>query len=81
MVGSLIYLIASITDLYSLYACVLEYQAAMPTKSTLKLSNVSFVNLKGTNNIGFWYPKDNAMSLTVLNADADHARWSRFKKK
>ncbi|GKF53140.1 hypothetical protein Tco_0160050, partial [Tanacetum coccineum] len=28
--------------------------------------------LKGTTNMGLWYPKDNAMSLTAY-ADADHA--------
>ncbi|GJV35037.1 retrovirus-related pol polyprotein from transposon TNT 1-94 [Tanacetum coccineum] len=57
--------------LSSLFACVLDIRLSLP-KSTLKLSNVSFGNLKGTIHMGLWYPKDNAMSLTAY-ADADHA--------
>ncbi|GJX29821.1 hypothetical protein Tco_0237900 [Tanacetum coccineum] len=45
---------------------------AKPTKSTLSYQNVVIWYLKGTINMGLWYPKDNAMSLTAY-ADADHA--------
>ncbi|GJT77536.1 retrovirus-related pol polyprotein from transposon TNT 1-94 [Tanacetum coccineum] len=43
---------------------------AKPTKKHLKAIKRVFRYLKGTINMGLWYPKDNAMSL---NADADHA--------
>ncbi|GJX61866.1 retrovirus-related pol polyprotein from transposon TNT 1-94 [Tanacetum coccineum] len=47
-----------------------QYQAKLP-KSSLTIQSV-FRYLKGTINMGLWYPKDNAMSLTAY-ADADHA--------
>ncbi|GJW80919.1 retrovirus-related pol polyprotein from transposon TNT 1-94 [Tanacetum coccineum] len=43
----------------------------MPTKCTWSIQCI-FRYLKGTINMGLWYPKDNAMSLTAY-ADADHA--------
>ncbi|GJR61338.1 copia protein [Tanacetum coccineum] len=43
-----------------------------PTKVTLEAIKRIFRYLKGTINMGLWYPKDNAMSLTAY-ADADHA--------
>ncbi|GKF69998.1 hypothetical protein Tco_0203055, partial [Tanacetum coccineum] len=69
MVGSLMYLTQLVDPtLYSLFACVLDIRLSLP-KSTLKLSN----DLKGTINMGLWYPKDNAMSLTAY-ADAEIMR-------
>ncbi|GKA42543.1 copia protein [Tanacetum coccineum] len=47
------------------------YQAK-PTKKHLEAIKRVFRYLKGTINMGLWYPKDNAMSLTAY-ADADHA--------
>ncbi|GKA00005.1 hypothetical protein Tco_0672555 [Tanacetum coccineum] len=48
-----------------------RYQAK-PTKKHLEAIKRIFRYLKGTINMGLWYPKDNAMSLTAY-ADADHA--------
>ncbi|GKF24952.1 hypothetical protein Tco_0080846, partial [Tanacetum coccineum] len=45
---------------------------AKPTKKHLEAIKRVFRYLKGTINIGLWYLKDNAMSLTAY-ADADHA--------
>ncbi|GKB74738.1 hypothetical protein Tco_0936150 [Tanacetum coccineum] len=45
---------------------------AKPTKKHLEAIKRIFRYLKGTINMGLWYPKDNAMSLTAY-ADADHA--------
>ncbi|GJX24851.1 retrovirus-related pol polyprotein from transposon TNT 1-94 [Tanacetum coccineum] len=42
------------------------------TKKHLTQSNCILSVLKGTINMGLWYPKDNAMSLTAYT-DADHA--------
>ncbi|GJY40184.1 retrovirus-related pol polyprotein from transposon TNT 1-94 [Tanacetum coccineum] len=42
------------------------------TKKHLEAIKRIFRYLKGTINMGLWYPKDNAMSLTAY-ADADHA--------
>ncbi|GKC18524.1 hypothetical protein Tco_1020674 [Tanacetum coccineum] len=50
--------------------CV-RYQAK-PTKKHFEAIKRVFRYLKGTINMGLWYPKDNAMSLTAY-ADADHA--------
>ncbi|GKC49718.1 hypothetical protein Tco_1072463 [Tanacetum coccineum] len=47
------------------------YQAK-PTKNHLEVIKRVFRYLKGTINMGLWYPKDNAISLTAY-ADADHA--------
>ncbi|GJW75731.1 putative ribonuclease H-like domain-containing protein [Tanacetum coccineum] len=45
---------------------------AKPTKTHFVAIKRIFGYLKGTINMGLWYPKDNAMSLTAY-ADADHA--------
>ncbi|GJX32757.1 retrovirus-related pol polyprotein from transposon TNT 1-94 [Tanacetum coccineum] len=45
---------------------------AKPTKKHLEAIKQVFRYLKGTINLGIWYPKDNAMALTAY-ADADHA--------
>ncbi|GJV95924.1 integrase, catalytic region, zinc finger, CCHC-type containing protein [Tanacetum coccineum] len=46
--------------------------SAKPTKKHLEAINHIFRYLKGTINMGLWYPKDNAMSLTAY-VDTDHA--------
>ncbi|GKF70196.1 hypothetical protein Tco_0203253 [Tanacetum coccineum] len=71
MVGSLIYLTASRPDLVFAVCMCARYQAK-PTKNHLEAIKCIFRYLKGTINMGLWYPKDNAMSLTAY-ADADHA--------
>ncbi|GJQ90801.1 retrovirus-related pol polyprotein from transposon TNT 1-94 [Tanacetum coccineum] len=72
MVGSLMYLTASRPDLVFAVCMCARYQAK-PTKKHFEAIKRVFRYLKGTINMGLWYPKDNAMSLTAY-ADADHAR-------
>ncbi|GJT98974.1 retrovirus-related pol polyprotein from transposon TNT 1-94 [Tanacetum coccineum] len=71
MVGSLMYLTTSRPDLVFTVCMCARYQAK-PTKKYLEAIKRVFQYLKGTINMGLWYPKDNAMSLTAY-ADADHA--------
>ncbi|GJR80828.1 retrovirus-related pol polyprotein from transposon TNT 1-94 [Tanacetum coccineum] len=71
MVGSLMYLTASRPDLVFAVCMCARYQAK-PTKKHFEAIKRVFRYLKGTINMGLWYPKDNAMSLTAY-ADANHA--------
>ncbi|GKF57036.1 hypothetical protein Tco_0170573, partial [Tanacetum coccineum] len=71
MAGSLMYLTASRPDLVFTVCMCARYQDK-PTKKHFEAIKRVFWYLKGTINIGLWYPKDNAMSLTAY-ADADHA--------
>ncbi|GJV42448.1 retrovirus-related pol polyprotein from transposon TNT 1-94 [Tanacetum coccineum] len=71
MVGSLMSLTASRPDLVFAVCMCARYQAK-PTKKHFEAIKRVFRYLKGTINMGLWYPKDNAMSLTAY-ADADHA--------
>ncbi|GJU37074.1 retrovirus-related pol polyprotein from transposon TNT 1-94 [Tanacetum coccineum] len=71
MVGLLMYLTTSRPDLVFDVCMCARYQAK-PTKKHLEAIKRIFQYLKGTINMGLWYPKDNAMSLTAY-ADADHA--------
>ncbi|GJU32117.1 retrovirus-related pol polyprotein from transposon TNT 1-94 [Tanacetum coccineum] len=71
MVGSLMYLTASKPDLVFAVCMCVRYQAK-PTKKHLKAIKRVFRYLRGTINMGLWYPKDTAMVLTAY-ADADHA--------
>ncbi|GJV38668.1 retrovirus-related pol polyprotein from transposon TNT 1-94 [Tanacetum coccineum] len=71
MVGSLMYLTARRPDLVFVVCMCARYQAK-PTKNHLEAIKRVFRYLKGTINMGLWYPKDTAMALTAY-ADADHA--------
>nr|GEU95553.1 copia protein [Tanacetum cinerariifolium] len=71
MVGSLMYLTASRTDLVFDVCMCARYQAS-PTKKHLEALKRAFWYLRGTINWGLWYPKDTAMAQTAY-ADADHA--------
>ncbi|GKB11021.1 hypothetical protein Tco_0844944, partial [Tanacetum coccineum] len=71
MVGSLMYLTAIRPGLVFVVCMCARYQAK-PTKKHLEAIKHVFRYLKGTINMGLWYPKDNVMSLTAY-ADADHA--------
>ncbi|GKA40381.1 hypothetical protein Tco_0732974 [Tanacetum coccineum] len=62
---------ASRPDLVFAVCMCARYQAK-PTKKHLEAIKRIFRYLKGTINMGLWYPKDNAMSLTAY-ADANHA--------
>ncbi|GJR07677.1 hypothetical protein Tco_0790329 [Tanacetum coccineum] len=70
---------ASRPDLVFAVCMCARYQAK-PTKNHFEAIKRVFRYLKGTINMGLWYPKDNAMSLTAY-ADADHADVQDFMKK
>ncbi|GJW34293.1 retrovirus-related pol polyprotein from transposon TNT 1-94 [Tanacetum coccineum] len=71
MIDSLMYLTISSPDLvFSVCMCA-RYQAK-PTKKYLEALKRVFRYLRGTINMGLWYPKDSAMALTAY-ADVDHA--------
>nr|GEZ13323.1 hypothetical protein [Tanacetum cinerariifolium] len=71
MVGSLMYLTASIPDLVFAVCMCARYQDS-PTKKYLEALKRVFQYLRRTINWGLWYLKDTAMALTAY-ADADHA--------
>ncbi|GJZ77235.1 retrovirus-related pol polyprotein from transposon TNT 1-94 [Tanacetum coccineum] len=70
MVGTLMYLTASRSDLtFSVCMCA-RYQAK-PTKKHLHAIKRIFKYLRGTINRGLWYLKDSSIALTAY-ADVDH---------
>ncbi|GJZ73381.1 retrovirus-related pol polyprotein from transposon TNT 1-94 [Tanacetum coccineum] len=71
MVGSLMYLIASHPDLVFVI-CMCAWYQAKPIEKHLTVVKRVFRYLKGTINIGLWYPKDTRFDLTAFT-DADHA--------
>ncbi|GKC61838.1 hypothetical protein Tco_1089436 [Tanacetum coccineum] len=71
MIGSLMYLISSRPDLVQAVCYCARYQAR-PTEKHLKEVKRNFRYLKGTINIGLWYPKDSGFELTAFS-DAGHA--------
>nr|GEU91071.1 integrase, catalytic region, zinc finger, CCHC-type, peptidase aspartic, catalytic [Tanacetum cinerariifolium] len=75
MIGSLMYLTASRSDLIYDVCLYVRYQAK-PTNKHLQAMKRIFRYLKGTINIGLWYSKDTDMSLTAYE-DADHAGYVR----
>ncbi|GKF33752.1 retrovirus-related pol polyprotein from transposon TNT 1-94 [Tanacetum coccineum] len=78
MVGSLMYLTASRPDLVFTVCMCARYQAK-PTKKHLEAIKRVFWYLRGTINMGLWYPKDTAMALTTY-ADADHAGYQDTRR-
>ncbi|GJR51375.1 retrovirus-related pol polyprotein from transposon TNT 1-94 [Tanacetum coccineum] len=70
-IGSLMYLTSSRPDLVQAVCYCARYQAR-PTQKHLKEVKRIFKYLKGTINIGLWYPKDSGFELTAF-LDADHA--------
>ncbi|GJY35380.1 retrovirus-related pol polyprotein from transposon TNT 1-94 [Tanacetum coccineum] len=71
MIGSLMYLTASRSDLV-FAVCMCARYRSKPTKKHLEAVKRVFRYLQGSINMGLWYPKDTAMALTAY-ADADHA--------
>ena len=66
MIGSLLYLTASRPDImYSTCLCV-RYRAD-PKESHLTAVNRIFRYLKGTPNLGLWYPKDSGFDLIAYS--------------
>ncbi|GKD65380.1 retrovirus-related pol polyprotein from transposon TNT 1-94 [Tanacetum coccineum] len=71
MIGTLMYLTASRTDLTFVVCMCARYQAK-PTEKHLHAVKRIFKYIRGTINRGLWYPKDSSIALTAY-ADADHA--------
>ncbi|GJU56179.1 hypothetical protein Tco_1229893 [Tanacetum coccineum] len=70
-IGSLMYLTSSRPDIVQAVCYCALYQAR-PTEKHLKEVKRIFRYLRGTINMGLWYPKDSGFKLTAFS-DADHA--------
>ncbi|GKA55862.1 retrovirus-related pol polyprotein from transposon TNT 1-94 [Tanacetum coccineum] len=70
-IRSLMYLTSSRPDIVQAVCYCARYQAR-PTKKHLKEVKRIFRYLRGTINMGLWYPKDSGFELTAFS-DADHA--------
>nr|GEY34014.1 retrovirus-related Pol polyprotein from transposon TNT 1-94 [Tanacetum cinerariifolium] len=70
-IGSLMYLTSSRPDIVQAVCFCARYQSR-PTEKHLKEVKRIFRYLRGTVNIGFWYPKGSSFELTAFS-DADHA--------
>ncbi|GJW54926.1 ribonuclease H-like domain-containing protein [Tanacetum coccineum] len=70
-IGSLMYLTSSRPDIVQAVCYCARYQAR-PTEKHLKEVKRIFRYLRGTINMGLWYPKDFGFELTAF-LDADHA--------
>ncbi|GJX61211.1 hypothetical protein Tco_0294111 [Tanacetum coccineum] len=53
-------------------AIAARYQARPPQSTSKEVKRIFFKYLKGTINMGLWYPKDSGFELTAFS-DADHA--------
>ncbi|GKD16755.1 retrovirus-related pol polyprotein from transposon TNT 1-94 [Tanacetum coccineum] len=71
MVGTLMYLTSSRTDLVFV-VCMCARCQAKPTKKHLHVVKRIFRYLRGTINMGLWYSKDSCIALITF-ADVDHA--------
>ncbi|GJU25869.1 hypothetical protein Tco_1164490 [Tanacetum coccineum] len=70
-IGSLMYLISSRPDIVQAVFYCARYQAR-PTEKHLKEVKRIFRYLRGTINMGLWYPKGSGFKLTAF-LDVDHA--------
>ncbi|GKE80465.1 retrovirus-related pol polyprotein from transposon TNT 1-94 [Tanacetum coccineum] len=70
-IRSLMYLTSSRPDIVQAVCYCARYQAR-PTEKHLKEVKRIFRYLRGTINMGLWYPKDSGFKLTAFS-DADHA--------
>ncbi|GJY99559.1 retrovirus-related pol polyprotein from transposon TNT 1-94 [Tanacetum coccineum] len=71
MVGCLMYLTASRPDIVFAVCICARYQAKLTEMHLHAIKRISRY-LKGTLNMGLWYPKDSGFALTAF-ADADYA--------
>ncbi|GKC35032.1 hypothetical protein Tco_1047416 [Tanacetum coccineum] len=78
MISTLMYLTASRPDLVFDVCMCARYQAK-PTKNHLHVVKRIFRYLRGSINMGLWYPKDSCIALTAF-ADADHASCQDTRK-
>nr|GFA98345.1 hypothetical protein [Tanacetum cinerariifolium] len=69
--GSLMYLTSSRPDIVQVICFCARYQSR-PTEKLLKVVKRIFRYLKGTVNMGLWYPKGSSFDLTAF-LDTDHA--------
>nr|GEW33478.1 hypothetical protein [Tanacetum cinerariifolium] len=72
MIGSLMYVTSSRSDIMFATCMCARYQAN-PNEHNVSIIKRIFHYLKGTINLGLWYPKDSGFDLTAYS-DADHAR-------
>nr|GFA10671.1 retrovirus-related Pol polyprotein from transposon TNT 1-94 [Tanacetum cinerariifolium] len=79
MIGTLMYLTASRPDLVFV-VCMCAWYQAKPTEKHLHANKQIFRYLRGTINIGLWYPKDSCIA-PIAFADADHLGCQDTKKK
>nr|GEX94263.1 hypothetical protein [Tanacetum cinerariifolium] len=70
-IGSLMYLTSSRPDIVQAICFCARYQS-QPTKKHLKEVKRIFRYLRGTVNMGLWYPKGSSFELTAFS-DVDHA--------
>nr|GEU54362.1 retrovirus-related Pol polyprotein from transposon TNT 1-94 [Tanacetum cinerariifolium] len=73
MIGSLMYLTSSRSDLVFAVCMCARYQAK-PTKKHLHVVKRIFRHLKGTIDMGLWYSKDSCITLTAYTS-TDHAMY------
>nr|GFB73709.1 hypothetical protein [Tanacetum cinerariifolium] len=72
MIGSLMFVTSSRPDIMFATCICARYQAN-PNEHHVSAVKRIFRYLKGTINLGLWYPKDSGFDLTAYS-DADHAR-------
>nr|GEY25355.1 integrase, catalytic region, zinc finger, CCHC-type, peptidase aspartic, catalytic [Tanacetum cinerariifolium] len=75
-IGSLMYLTSSRPDIVQAVCFCARYQSR-PTEKHLKEVKRIFRYLRGTINMGLWYPKGSSFRLTAFS-DADHAGWAEY---
>ncbi|GJU45491.1 hypothetical protein Tco_1202757 [Tanacetum coccineum] len=71
IIGSLMYVTSNRPNIVQAVCYCVRYQAR-PTEKHLKVVKRIFRYLKGTINMGLWYPKDSGFKLTTFS-DAGHA--------
>nr|GEU68627.1 putative ribonuclease H-like domain-containing protein [Tanacetum cinerariifolium] len=79
MIGSLMYVTSSRPDIMFTTCMCVRYQAN-PNEYHVSAVKRIFRYLKGTINLGLWYPKDSGFDLTAYS-DADHAGCHLDRKK
>nr|GEX74000.1 retrovirus-related Pol polyprotein from transposon TNT 1-94 [Tanacetum cinerariifolium] len=70
-IWSLVYLISSRPDIVQAVCFCARYQSRQTEKHLKEVKRI-FRYLRGTVNMGLWYPKDSSFELTAFS-DADHA--------
>ncbi|KAI3672717.1 hypothetical protein L6452_38814 [Arctium lappa] len=78
MIGSLMYLTASRPNIMFFTCLCARYQGS-PKESNVSAVKRIFRYLKGTADLGLWYPKDTGFELTAFS-DADHAGFILYRK-